>query len=193
MKIRKTYKNLDCFLKDQLIIGFFIQSIWTLITPIIYKLQGTLWTTAYISFYLIMMRISGLIVPYFKGAHIKVVYRNMVILNSIYFVSVYLYFINKNIFLLTESILSVFFTINSILLGIAWDLHVVKKYPIQTYENYKYLATFRDSLGGITGYSLVILMGFILDESQSVKTFSFMMVFVLMLGIYNYNKHYKKF
>lgn len=187
------YKLLDRFLKDQLIIGFFIQCIWTLITPIIYKLQGSLWTTTYISIYLIMMRISGLIIPYFKGAHIKTVYRNIVLLNFIYFISIYLYFYNKNIFLFVESILSVFFTINSILLGITWDIHVVKKYPMEIYENYKYIATFRDSLGGITGYSLVIIMSIFLNETQSVKTFSFMMVFVLILGIYNYNKHYKNF
>lgn len=187
------YKSLDRFLKDQLIIGFFIQCIWTLITPIIYKLQGSLWTTTYISIYLIMMRISGLIIPYFKGTHIKIVYRNMVLLNAIYFISIYLYFYNKNIFLFIESILSIFFTINSILLGITWDIYVVKKYPMEIYENYKYIATFRDSLGGITGYSFVIIMSMFLNENQSVKTFSFMMIFVLILGLYNYNKHYKKF
>lgn len=187
------YKLLDRFLKDQLIIGFFVSCIWTLIAPIIYKLQGTLWTTTYISIYLIMMRTGGLIVPYFKGAHIKTVYKNMVLLNLLYSVSIYFYFYNKNIFLFVESILSILFVINSILLSITWDVHVVKKYPIDIYENYKYIATFKDSLGGITGYSLVIIMSFFFNESQSVKTFSFMMIFVLILGIYNYNTHYKNF
>jgi len=183
----------DKFLKDQLIIGFFIQCIWTLITPIIYKLQGTLWTTTYISIYLIMMRAGGLIVPYFKGIHIKKVYRNMVLLNFLYLISIYLYFCNKDIFLFVESILSILFMINSILLGITWDIYIVKKYPIDIYENYQYVATFRDSIGGITGYLFVIIMSLFFNESQSVKTFSFMMIFVLILGIYNYNKHYKNF
>lgn len=189
-KITEQWDQFDDFLKDQLLIGLYIQCTWALISPIVMKLQGTLWTTTYISIYLIMMRSAGLIVPYFKGTHIKVAYRAIIFLNVLYVAATLLYFYDQNIFLITESFLSIGFCVNSVLLGIGWDLHVINNYDKTIYENFKYVATFRDSLGGIGGYSIVILIYYFLNQEQSIALFLFMMVFALLCQIYNYKKHY---
>ena len=186
----KNYKGFDRFLKDQLMIGLFIQCTWALVSPLIMKLQGLLWTTTYISIYMIMMRMAGLFVPYFKGTHIKNSYKTIIGLNVLYVIATCLYFYDQNVFLWTESFLSVFFCINSVVLHIGWDVYVVDKYGKETFEDYKYCATFRDSVGGIGGYSIVILIYQILNEFQSMKLFVFLMVFVLLLQVYNYYTHY---
>ena len=186
----KNFKSFDRFLKDQLTIGLFIQCTWALVSPLILKLQGLLWTTTYISVYMIMMRMAGLFVPFFKGTHIKKSYKAIICLNVLYVIATCLYFYDQTIFLWTESLLSVFFCINSVVLHIGWDVYVVDKYGKETFENYKYCATFRDSVGGIGGYSIVIVIYQFLSEFQSMKLFVFLMFFVLLLQIYNYRTHY---
>ena len=186
----KNFKGFDRFLKDQLMIGLYIQCTWALVTPLVYKLQGTLWSTTYISVYLIMMRMSGLIVPYFKGTHIKTSYRNIIFLNFLYVIGTCLYFYDQNVFLWAESFLSIFFGVNSVVLHIGWDVYVVEKYNKETFEDYKYLSTFRDGLGGIGGNLIVIGIFSILDQYQSMKLFVFLMLFVLLLQVYNYRTHY---
>jgi hypothetical protein len=184
------FKAFDKFLKDQLMIGLYIQCTWALVTPLIHKLQGMLWTTSYISIYLIMMRVSGLIVPYFKGTHIKKAYKTIIFLNVLYVFGTCIYFYDQAIFLWVESFLSIFFCINSVVLHIGWDLYVVEKYGKKTFEDFKYCATFRDGLGGIGGNVIVIAIFSILDEFQSMKLFVFLMLFVLLLQLYNYKIHY---
>lgn len=186
----KNFKEFDRFLQDQLIIGLFIQCTWALVSPLIMKLQGLLWTTTYISVYMIMLKMAGIFVPYFKGTHIKKSYKAIICLNFIYAVSTCLYFFDQNIFLWTESMLSVLFCINSVVLHIGWDVYVVDKYGKKTFEDYKYCSTFRDSIGGIGGYSIVIMIYQFLDEFESMKLFVFLMVFVLLLQVYNYYTHY---
>ena len=186
----KNFRSFDRFLKDQLMIGLFIQCTWALVSPIVHKLQGMLWTTTYISVYLIMMRMSGLIVPYFKGTHIKTSYKSIIFLNVLYVLAVPLFFYNQLFFLWSESFLSIFFCINSVVLGIGWDLYVVEKYDKDTFENFKYCATFRDGLGGIGENLIVIGIFSILDQFQSMKLFVILMVVVLLLQVYNYQTHY---
>ena len=186
----KNFRSFDRFLQDQLMIGLFIQCTWALVSPLIMKLQGLLWTTTYISIYMIMIRMAGLFVPYFKGTHIKKSYRSIIGLNVLYVIATVLYFYDQNVFLWTESFLSVFFCINSVVLGIGWDVYVVDKYKKETFEDFKYCATFRDALGGIGGYSVVILIYQFLNEHQSMKLFVFLMIFVLLLQLYNYRTHY---
>ncbi|HIJ10770.1 TPA: hypothetical protein HA278_01810 [Candidatus Woesearchaeota archaeon] len=188
----KNYLGFDQFLKDQLMIGLFIQCTWALVSPLIIKLQGLLWTTTYIAVYMIMMRMAGLFVPYFKGTHIKKAYKSIVFMNILYVLATALYFYDQSAFLWTECILSVFFCINLVVLGIGWDVYVVDKYEKETFENFKYCAAFRDGLGGIGGYSVVIFIYSFLDEYESMKLFVFLMLFVLLLQLYNYVRHYKE-
>lgn len=187
----RNFKNFDKFLQDQLLIGLFIQCTWALVVPLIHKLQGMMWTTTYISVYLILIRMSGLFVPYFKGTHIKKSYKSIIMLNVLYVGSTSLYFFDQSLFLWTEVFLAILFGINAVVLRIGWDLHIIKNYKPGTFEDYKYCSTFRDALGGIGGYSLVIVIYSFINEYQSMKLFVFLMLFVLLLQMYNYNKHYK--
>lgn len=193
-KIKELYndfKSFDRFLKDQLMIGLYIQCTWALISPIIMKLQGMLWTTTYISVYLIMIRLGGLISPYFKGTHVKKSYSTIICLNFIYVFATLLYFYDQLFFLWTESFLSIFFCVNSIVLHIGWDVYVVDKYKKEVFEQYKYCATFRDGVAGIGGNLIVIVIFYFLNEHQSIALFIFLMIFALMLQLYNYFIHYR--
>ena len=193
-KIKELYndfKSFDRFLKDQLMIGLYIQCTWALISPIIMKLQGMLWTTTYISIYLIMIRLGGLISPYFKGTHVKKSYSTIICLNFTYVFATLLYFYDQLFFLWTESFLSIFFCVNSIVLHIGWDVYVVDKYKKEVFEQYKYCATFRDGVAGIGGNLIVIVIFYFLNENQSIALFIFLMIFALMLQLYNYFIHYR--
>ena len=186
----KNFKSFDKFLQDQLLIGMYITCTWALINPIIMKLQGLLWTTSFISFYLILMRVGGIVAPYFKGTHIKDSYKTIIFLNSLYVVSTLLFFVDQNYFLWAESFLSIFFCINSIVLHIGWDVYVVNKYNKETFENYKYCSTFRDGIAGIGGNVIVIAIFSVLSQQQSMKLFVMLMITVLLLQVYNYRIHY---
>ena len=189
-EILKNFISFDRFLKDQLLIGLFIQCNWALVTPIIFKLQGTLWTTSFISVYMILMRMGGIIAPFFRGVSLKKSYKLIIFLNILYIFATPLFFYNQVYFLWVESFLSIFFCINSIVLGIAWDVYVVEKYEKKIFEDYRYCSTFRDGLGGIGGNLIVIGVYSVLNELQSMKLFLFLMFFVLSLQLYNYKKHY---
>lgn len=191
-QLLKNFNKFDLFLKHQLLIGLFVQCIWALVCPLIAKLQGILWTTTYISIYMIAIEASGLFVPYFKGISIKNSYLSLIGLNILYILGTIIYFYNQQLFLLTESLLSVLFCINIAVLEIGWDVHIITKYSKDTFENYEYCSTFRDAVGGILGYSIVILIYQFLDEYQSMKLFVFLMFFVLLLQLLNYRKHYSK-
>tara|TARA_R110002153_G_scaffold58379_2_gene160124 strand:+ start:3127 stop:3717 length:591 start_codon:yes stop_codon:yes gene_type:complete len=186
----KNFKSFDKFLQDQLLIGMYITCTWALISPIIMKLQGLLWTTSFISFYLILMRVGGIIAPYFKGTHIKNSYRSIIFLNFLYIFSTLLFFVDHQYFLWAESFLSIFFCINSIVLHIGWDVYVVNKYNKETFEDYKYCSTFRDGIAGIGGNVIVIGIFSVLSQQQSIKLFVMLMVTVLLLQVYNYRIHY---
>ena len=100
-----SFKRFDRFLKDQLLIGLFTQCTWALVVPLIHKLQGMLWSTTYISIYLILIRMSGMFVPYFKGVHIKKTYATVIVLNFMYVAGTSLYFIDQNYFLMFQNFL----------------------------------------------------------------------------------------
>lgn len=59
--LRESIKSFDSFLRWQLFSGFVASLTWSLSIPIVHKLQGLYWSTAYISLYLIFVRVSGLI------------------------------------------------------------------------------------------------------------------------------------
>ncbi len=185
-----SFREFDRFLKDQLLIGLFTQCTWALVVPLIHKLQGMLWTTTYISVYLILIRMSGMFVPYFKGVHLKKTYAAIIMLNMLYVAGTSLYFIDQNYFLWVEVFLSILFCINSQLLGIAWDIYIVDKYSKNIFEDYKYCAAIRDSFGGVGGYSIVILLYSFLNQKESMLLFISLMIIVLSLQIYNYIIHY---
>ena len=188
--IRTSYESFDSFLRWQLFTGFVASLTWSLSVPIVHKLQGLYWSTAYISLYLIFVRVSGLILPLFKGARLKILYLVTIILNMFYAASLFLYFIDIDLFLWVEVILGISYSIVGPLMGIGWDLYVVRKYDTGVFEDFRYWEGIRDSLGGIMGSGLVALMALLTDLDETVKVFMFAMVFMLIVQHVNWQKHY---
>lgn len=190
MNLLNSYKKLDTFLKMQLWVGFFYSLAWCLFIPIIHKLQGELLSVSIISLYLILSRASGLFIHILKGSNIKTWIKSMMINTILYMFAIPLYFYDKIYFLYTEMFLSILSGILFVVLHITWDLHVVKKYSNETYENYKYLEQFRSSTGGIIGYGFIIVLEkfFIIDEILLI--FFITISFCLLYEIYNYKVNY---
>lgn len=189
--LRESYKSFDSFLKWQLFSGFVASLTWSLSVPIVHKLQGLYWSTAYISLYLIFIRVSGLILPFFKGSKLKNLYLITIILNMIYAASLFLYFVDIHLFLWAEVILGVMYSVVGPLMGIGWDIYVVRKYNDEVFEDFRYWEGIKDSLGGILGSGLVALITSLTNLDQTVKVFMFAMAFMLIIQHYNWNKHYR--
>jgi len=187
----RSYRGFDSFLKWQLWVGFLASLVWALSVPIVHKLQGVHWTTAYISLYLIFIRVSGLILPFFKGARIRNLYLITICLNVIYAASLLLYFYDVHLFLWAEVVLGIAYSVVGPLMGIGWDVWVVKQYPTDTFEDFRYWESFRCSLGGVMGSGLVALMTTLTSLDQTVRVFMGAMVFMLMIQQANWIKHYR--
>ena len=187
----RSYRGFDSFLKWQLWVGFLASLVWALSVPIVHKLQGVHWTTAYISLYLIFIRVSGLILPFFKGARIRNLYLITICLNVIYAASLLLYFYDVHLFLWAEVVLGIAYSVVGPLMGIGWDVWVVKQYPTDTFEDFRYWESFRCSLGGVIGSGLVALMTTITSLDQTVWVFMGAMVFMLMIQPATWIKHYR--
>jgi len=158
---------------------------------IVHKLQGLYWSTAYISLYLIFVRVSGLILPFFKGSKLKNLYLITIILNMIYAASLFLYFVDIHLFLWVEVILGIMYSVVGPLMGIGWDIYVVRKYDDKVFEDFRYWEGIKDSLGGILGSGLVALISVLTNLDQTVKVFMFAMAFMLIVQHVNWNKHYR--
>ena len=189
--LRESYKSFDSFLRWQLFSGFVASLTWSLSVPIVHKLQGLYWSTAYISLYLIFIRVSGLILPFFKGSKLKNLYLITIILNMVYAASLFLYFVDIHLFLWAEVILGVMYSVVGPLMGIGWDIYVVRKYNDEVFEDFRYWEGIRDSLGGILGSGLVALITSLTNLDQTVKVFMFAMAFMLIIQHINWNKHYR--
>ena len=186
-----SYRRFDSFLKWQLWVGFIASLVWALSVPIVHKLQGLHWTTAYISLYLIFIRVSGLILPFFKGAKIRNLYLVTILLNVIYAASLLLYFYDVHLFLWAEVVLGIAYSVVGPLMGIGWDVWVVKQYPATTFEDFRYWESFRCSLGGVLGSGLVALMTTLTSLDQTVWAFMGAMIFMLVIQHLNWTRHYR--
>jgi hypothetical protein len=187
----RSYQGFDSFLRWQLWVGFVASLVWALSVPIVHKLQGVYWSTAYISLYLICVRVSGLILPLFKGARIRNLYLMTICLNVIYASSLLLYFYDVHLFLWAEVILGIAYSVVGPLMGIGWDVWVVNKYPASTFEDFRYWESFRCSLGGVMGSGLVALMTSLTNLDQTVWSFMGAMFLMLLIQQINWLKHYR--
>jgi hypothetical protein len=184
-------KTFDDFIKDQIIFRFTILYIWTLITPIIYKLQGLYWTTYMISFYLICTRSAGLFVPYFKKIKLKNIYKSLLILDFFYIIVTLLYFVSPSYFLILEVFLTIMFIIMGEAFHIKYNIYIVEKYGKSIFEDVSFIGSFVVSLSGMLGYGTVMFFTYFLNENYSVKLFISFLCIGLVVQIFNYIKHYK--
>ncbi len=122
----KSFKDFDDFLKTQIIIVGLISFVWALIIPLITKLQGMLWTTSIISAYLIAQKASAFIYPYFKDMKINKCYKSLIILDILYAISLTIYFVNINVFVYVEALLTLVYGIIISVFTINYNTYVGK-------------------------------------------------------------------
>ena len=130
----RNYKQFDEFIRVQLFVLFIVTLSWSLVLPIVTKLQGILWTTSMISAYLILHKLSVFIMPYFKEVSLKNSYKILIILDIIYMLSMFIYFIDVNIFIYVEAILVVIYGLSVSIFGINYSMYVMKKYDSNCYN-----------------------------------------------------------
>ncbi len=192
MKILDTYRGFDSFLKWQLWVGLISSITWALVIPVVHKLQGLYWTTAYISIYHMTVSSTGLILPLFKGMPLRKASLIDILISVIYALSLFVYFFSINAFLVLEAVLTVaggvFFNLRSI----GWEAYTVEKYGLQTFRDFRYWLHVRYSLGNILGGILVALISVFCDTGETLKVFGVAMVIMLTAHGLNWHKHYLK-
>lgn len=184
------YKSFDDFLKMQLLIILIINLGWALIIPIVFKMQGLLWTTSMISFYLILSRATGLLSPYFRNVELKQSYFNLISLDFLYMLSINVYYFNKECFLYIEALLAVFYSIFFTVFQINYNAYIMSKYETDIYKDMKYCESAASSIAGILGYATVIFLEHTIGSSNSIIAFEVILIFAFWLQIYNYKKYY---
>ena len=190
-KFLRSLDSFDSFLKWQLVIGFVCSVSWALTIPVIHKLQGLYWTTAYISIAHIVNNSAGLVVPLLKGIslpHLMLIYIGV---SLVYVLSLFLYFIDLQVFILAEALISVSFSITYPLLNIAWEVYVIKKYGVEVFEDFRYWEGVRSSAGHIFGASLVAVVSTYFDMDMALKLLGGALCLMLTLEGINWFKFYR--
>ena len=186
----KYYRSFDGFLKMQLAIILIINLGWALIIPLVYKMQGLMWTTSMISGYLILSRATGLVSPYFRNIELKQSYLNLIILDFFYMISINLYYFSGELFLQVEAFLGIIYSVFLTVFHINYNAYVMDKYETEIYKDMKYCETAAASIAGILGYSIVILLENSFGSRNSIFIFEVILILAFWLQIYNYKKYY---
>ena len=187
------YKKFDSFIKMQFIVIFVISLSWALILPLITKLQGMLWTTSIISAFLIIQRLTSFVSPFFKNANLVISYRNLIILDLLYFISLYSFFISPLYFIYIEGTLMLVYTVIMSVFSIKYDAFLMKRYNTETFENVQYIERMIMSAAAICGYFVVIVLDiFSEDMTATIITFYYILGINLLFQFYNYFFFWKK-
>jgi hypothetical protein len=190
--ILKSFFNFDKFLKMQILLGFFYSITWCLFIPIVDKERGRLVSVTAIAVYLVLSRISGLMIPFLKGKSLKTWVFLLLVNTILYVIAAPFYFIDKIVFLYLEMAICITSGILYPLVSISWDLYIVDRYSMNVYEDYRYIDQFKSSLGGIIGYSFIIFLSKICEMDTIVVIFIVLLNLCLAYEIYNFKVNYYK-
>lgn len=187
----KNYKKFDNFIKVQLFVLFIVTLSWSLVLPIVTKLQGLMWTTSMISAYLILHKLSVFIMPYFKKVSLKSSYMSLIILDIVYLLSMVIYFIDVEYFIYTEAILVVVYGLAVNIFGINYRLYIMDRYKANIFKDTQYSEQIAMAVAGIIGYAIVILVGEVTqDMGMSIKVFMVFILFNLAIQVHNYKNYW---
>ena len=193
-ELYKSYQGFDGFIKTQLMVMFVISLSWSLILPILTKLQGLLWATSIISAYLVLHRLSAFLLPYFKNTSLKQAYKNMIILDVLYLLSVPLYFIDPLLFLYTEAALMVIYGVMLSVFRISYDAFLMTRYDTSKFKDIQYSERIVMSVAGIIGNLLVIMLD-VISSNIGVAIYTFMVILSVnvVFQLFNYRFHWNDF
>jgi hypothetical protein len=177
----------------QLYVIFVISLSWSLILPVITKLQGLLWTTSIISIFLILTKLSAFVAPYFKKSNLLKTYRNLIILDFLYLFSLWTYFVDPLLFLYVEGTLMLVYTVIMSVFGIKYDAYIMNTYNNDIFEDVQYAERISMAIASIIGYLIVILIDLITkDLNTTIFTFVVILIINLAFQVYNYIYYWKK-
>ena len=192
LELFKNYKKFDKFIKFQLFVLFIVTLSWSLVIPLVTKLQGMLWTTSMISIYLILHKLSVFIMPYFKKISLKTSYKTLIILDVVYMLSMFVYFIDIELFVYIEAIIVVIYGLCVSVFGINYSMYVMKKYDEHIFKDTQYLEQIAMAIAGILGYLIVIIVGeLIQDMGVNIKIFMMFIIVNLLIQLFNYKKYWQ--
>lgn len=188
-EIFTNFMKFDNFLKTQILIIACISFNWSLILPLITKLQGLLWATSMISAYLILQKASAFIYPYFQSLKINVAYAGLIILDIIYTISLSVFFVDPGIFLYIEGVLMLLYGIVMNVFGINYNTYLMRAYDNDTFKSLQYVERMAMAFAGIIGFGVVILFDLIThDMNKIVMTFMVISIIVVIIQILNYKR-----
>ena len=185
------YLKFDNFLKMQLLIVFIISFCWSLVIPIVTKLEGLLWSTSLISFFMILNKLSVFVSPYLKKLSLKETYKYLVYLDIAYFGSIFLYFIDPLWFLYFDSILMLIYSVIMNVFGINYDAFLMKNYNETIFKDIQYIERMIMASAGIFGLIIVIFIGYFFSLNILMITFSIFLFINVCFQIYNYKTFWK--
>lgn len=185
-KLFSSYKEFDDFLKMQLWIAALLSFSWALVLPVVFKLQGMLWTASIISAYLIIQKLSVFIYPYFKHWNLKSSYARMIVLDVAYLAALPLYFYDPLVFIYVEGGLMIVYGLIMNVFGINYDAYLMDHYKKEIFKDVQYLERMYMAAAGILGYFIVII-GEALTSDLGNIILIFMGILIVNLGIQLYN------
>lgn len=187
-----SYKNFDDFIKMQIFVIFIVALGWSLILPIITKLQGLLWAASFISLFMIIGQLRSFICPFFKHWPLKKSYALLVINGGVYFLSLPIYFYDVNVFLVVEAIIVAIHGIIVSIFTINYDAFIIKRYDTEIFKDIQYLESIAFSLGNVLGFSIVALIDVITKDLNIVISICMMILCInLIIKTYNYKVFWK--
>ena len=188
----RSYKTFDNFIKMQLLNVMVACFSWSLIVPIITKLQGTLWAAYMISGFLILSQLSAFVSPFFKHMSLKTTYRATITLLVFYFCSLPIYFHDPRIFLYVESVLMFMYGINMSIYSINYDVYIMNRYNQDVFKDIQYINRMLISAAAIIGFVITALIDLLVsDIGTTIICFMVMLGMSICVELINYNYFWK--
>lgn len=188
----KSFMDFDAFVKMQMLSIGVASFSWALIIPIITKLQGTLWATYMISGYLIFSRSSAFISPLFRKIKLKTSFQVMVGLTGVYFLTLFVYFLNVHTFLVIEAILMFSYGVFLNNYIINYNMFIMGTYKADIFRDIQYFGQMIMAGAAIFGFLITAMIDvFANDMGTSIICFMFMILVSLGVNIYNYMMFWK--
>lgn len=188
----RSYKTFDNFIKMQLLNVMVACFSWSLIIPIITKLQGTLWAAYMISGFLSLNQLSAFVSPFFKHISLKTAYIAMIALSIIYFCSLILYFYDPYVFLYTESVLMFLYGITMSIYSINYDVYIMNRYNQHVFKDIQYINRMLVAGAAILGYGITAMIDLVVSNiATTIICFMVMLGISLCIELVNYNYFWK--
>ena len=170
----------------QLMVGFIVTLSWSLIIPVVVKLQGLLWALSVIAFYKIVKHMGNFLLPLLNNIELKDAYRYIIIMDALYLICIPLYFVDTETFLIAEAINMVAYTVISNKFHVIYNRFVALRYIESVYNHIQNAERMIHSVASIIGYLIVISVEYI-SSNIEVAIYTFIVILLVNLTFQYYN------